>query len=86
MRAHALLWTSRTQAAVALLQTALKLDPAGRRSPVRQVIVVANIAAERYPEALAACERALAERPKLPTLHTLYGAIVAQVGRLGKAR
>jgi len=72
--------------AVALLEGALKLDPAGRRSPVRQVIAVAYFAAERYPEALAACERALAEHPELPMLQTLRAAILAQAGRLEKAR
>jgi len=86
IRAHALLWTGRTQEAVALLEGALRLDPAGRRSPVRQVIVVAYFAAERYPEALAACERALAEHPELPMLHTMRAALMAQAGRLDEAR
>jgi len=69
-----------------LLEGALRLDPAGRRSPVRQVIVVAYFAAERYPEALAACERALAEHPELPMLHTMRAALMAQAGRLDEAR
>ena len=77
------MWTGRKQAAVALLENALKLDPAGRRSPMRQVIVVACFAAERYSEALAACERALAEQPMM---HTLRAAILAQAGRLAEAR
>ena len=49
-------------------------------------IVGAYFAAERYPEALAACERALAEHPELPFLHTMRAAILAQAGRLEEAR
>ena len=86
IRAHALLWAGRPQEAVSLLESALRLDPAGRRSPVRQVIVVAYFAAERYPEALAACERALAEHPELPMLHTMRAAVLAHTGRLEEAR
>lgn len=86
VRAETLLWTGRSQEAVALLEGALRLDPAGRHSPVRQVIVVAYFAAERYPEALAACERALAEHPDLPMLHTMRAALMAQAGRPEEAR
>lgn len=86
VRAQTLLWTGRTQEAVALLERALRLDPAGRRSPMRQVIVVAYFAAERYPEALVACELALAEHPELPMLHTMRAALMAQAGQLDEAR
>lgn len=86
LRAQALLWTGRTQEAVALLESAIQLDPAGRRSPVRQVIVVAYFAAERYADALAACERALAESPEQPMLHTMRAALLAQAGRNDEAR
>lgn len=86
VRADTLLWAGRTQDAVALLESTLRLDPAGRRSPIRQIIVGAYFAAERYPEALAACERALAEHPDLPFLHTMRAALLAQTGRLEEAR
>lgn len=86
LRAQALLWTGRTQEAVALLESAIQLDPAGRRSPVRQVIVVAYFAAERYADALAACERALVESPEQPMLHTMRAALLAQAGRNDEAR
>lgn len=86
LRAQALLWTGRTQEAVALLEGAIQLDPAGRRSPVRQVIVLAYFAAERYADALAACERALAENPEQPMLHTMRAALLAQAGRHDEAR
>lgn len=86
VRAHTLLWAGRAEEAVALLEGALRLDPAGRRSPMRQVIVLAYFAAERYPEALAACERALAEHAELPMLHAMRAVILAQVGRLDEAR
>jgi tetratricopeptide (TPR) repeat protein len=86
IRAQTLLWTGRGNEAVALLESALRLDPAGRNSPVRHVIVLAYFVAERYPEALAACERALADHPDLPLLHTLRAAILAQTGRLDEAR
>jgi TolB-like protein/DNA-binding winged helix-turn-helix (wHTH) protein/Tfp pilus assembly protein PilF len=86
IRAQTLLWAGRSNEAVALLESALRLDPAGRSSPVRHVIVVAYFVAERYPEALAACERALADHPDLPLLHTMRAAILAQTGRLEEAR
>jgi TolB-like protein/DNA-binding winged helix-turn-helix (wHTH) protein/Tfp pilus assembly protein PilF len=86
IRGQTLLWTGRGNEAVALLESALRLDPAGRNSPVRHVIVLAYFVAERYPEALAACERALADHPDLPLLHTLRAAILAQTGRLEDAR
>jgi TolB-like protein/Tfp pilus assembly protein PilF len=86
IRAQTLLWTGRGNEAVALLESALRLDPAGRNSPVRHVIVLAYFVAERYPEALATCERALADHPDLPLLHTLRAAILAQTGRLDEAR
>lgn len=86
VRAETLLWFGRSQEAVALLESALRLDPAGRRSPVRHIIVVAYFAAERYPQALAACEGALAEHPELPFLHTMRAALLAQAGRLEEAR
>lgn len=81
-----LLWLGRGNEAVALLESALRLDPAGRRSPVRHTIVGAYFAAQRYPEALAACERGLADYPDLPFLHTMRAAILAQMGRLDEAR
>jgi adenylate cyclase len=86
MRAQALLWAGRSNEAVALLESAMHLDPAGRRSPVRQVIVMAYFAAERYPEALAACERALADYPETPALHAMHAVVLAHAGRLEEAR
>jgi TolB-like protein/Flp pilus assembly protein TadD len=86
VRADTLLWAGRTQEAVELMEGALRLDPAGRRSPVRQALVVAYFAAGRYPEALAASERALAEHPELPMLHTMHAVSLAQAGRLDEAR
>jgi Flp pilus assembly protein TadD len=68
------------------MESALRLDPVGRNSPVRHDIVVAYFAAERYPQALAACERALAEHPELPFLHTMRAVLLAQAGRLEEAR
>jgi TolB-like protein/DNA-binding winged helix-turn-helix (wHTH) protein/Tfp pilus assembly protein PilF len=85
MRGDTLLWAGRTHEAVALMESALRLDPSGRRSPVRQAIVIAYFAAERYPEALAACERALADHPETPAMHTMRAAILAQMGRLKEA-
>lgn len=85
-RAETLLWNGRSQEAVALLESALRLDPAGRRSPVRHIIVGAYFVADRYPEALAACERALAEYPELPFLHVMHAALLAKVGRVDEAR
>jgi TolB-like protein/Flp pilus assembly protein TadD len=86
VRADTLLWAGRAHEAVELMESAIRLDPAGRRSPVRNIIVGAYFAAERYPEALAACERALAEHPELPFLHAMRAAILAQAGRLDEAR
>ncbi len=86
VRADTLLWAGRAHEAVALMESALRLDPAGRRSPIRQMIIGAYFAAERYPEAWAACERALAEHPELPVLHTLRAMLLAQAGRLEEAR
>lgn len=86
VRADTLMWAGRTQEAVELMEGALRLDPAGRRSPIRQAIVIAYFAAERYPQALAACERALAEYPETPAMHTMRAALLAQTGRLDEAR
>lgn len=86
VRGDTLLWAGRTQEAVDLGESTLRLDPAGRRSPVRHFIVVAYFAAERYPQALAACERALADYPDLPLLHTMRAVTLAQMGRLEEAR
>ena len=86
VHAQTLLWLGRSAEAVALLESALRLDPAARSSPVRHVIVVAYFAAERYAEALVACERSLAEHPDLPMLHTMRAILLAQAGRLEEAR
>lgn len=84
--AQTLLWLGRSNEAVALLETAIRLDPAGRNSPVRHVIVLAYFAAERYAEALTACERGLSDHPDLLLLHAMRAAILAQMGRLEEAR
>lgn len=84
--AETLHWLGRSNEAVKLFESALRLDPAGRHSPVRHSIVGAYFAAGRYPEALAACDRALADHPDLPFLHTMRAAILAQAGRLEEAR
>jgi adenylate cyclase len=84
-RADTLLWVGRAGEAIALMERALRLDPAGRNSPVRHTIVPAYFVAERYPEALAACERALADHPDVAYLHALRAAILAQMGRLEEA-
>ncbi|MDZ7591262.1 MAG: winged helix-turn-helix domain-containing protein [Rubrivivax sp.] len=85
-RGQALLWVGRSQEAVELFEGAFRLDPAGRSSPERHVIVPAYFAAERYAEALAACERGLADHPGLPMLHAMRAALLAQAGRLDEAR
>ncbi len=85
MRGDILMYAGRTQEALALMESALRLDPAGRRSPVRQAIVIAYFAAERYPQALAACERMLAEFPDSAAMHALRAAILAQADRLEPA-
>jgi hypothetical protein len=41
---------------------------------------------ERYAEALAACERALADRPGVPFLLAMRAAVPAQMGQLDEAR
>lgn len=84
--AQTLLWLGRGNEAVALLESAIRLDPAGRNSPVRHVIVLAYFAAERYAEALAACERGLSDHPDLLILHAMRAAILSQMGRLEEAR
>lgn len=86
VHADTLLWAGRSQEAVELMESALRLDPAGRSSPIRQAIVIAYFAAARYAEGLAACERALAEHPELPMLHAMRAAILAQTDRLEDAR
>lgn len=86
VRGDTLLWAGRTQEAVELIESAIRLDPTARRSPVRQAIAIAYFAAERYPEALAACERALAEYPETVLMHTIRAAALAQMGRLEEAR
>ncbi len=86
IRGGALLWLGRFDEAIKLMESALRLDPVGRNSPVRHEIVLAYFAAERYPQALAACERALADHPYLPFLHLMRAAILAQTGRIEEAR
>jgi tetratricopeptide (TPR) repeat protein len=86
VRGDVLMWAGRTQEAVALMEGALRLDPAGRRSPVRQAIVIGYFAAGRYPEALAACDRALGEYPESAAMHVMRAAILSQAGRLDEAR
>ncbi len=86
VHADTLLWAGKSQEAIELMESALRLDPAGRRSPIRQAIVIAYFAAARYPEGLAACDRALAEYPELPMLHGMRAAILAQTNRLDEAR
>ncbi|HPG80490.1 MAG TPA: winged helix-turn-helix domain-containing protein [Piscinibacter sp.] len=86
VRADTLLWAGRTQEAVELMESAIRLDPAARRSPVRQAIAIAYFASERYPEALAASERALADYPETVAMHTMRAAVLAQMGRLEEAR
>jgi len=81
-----LLWLGRFDEAIAILEGARRLDPVGRSSPVRHVIVFAYFLSERYAEALAACERGLADHPDLVLLHAMRAAILAQMGRLEEAR
>ncbi|MBY0330247.1 MAG: winged helix-turn-helix domain-containing protein [Acetobacteraceae bacterium] len=84
--AETLLWMGRGDDAVALLEAALRLDPAGRASPVRYTIVGAYFTAGRYPEALAAVDRGLADHPNLAFLHAIRAAILVQLGRMDEAR
>jgi TolB-like protein/DNA-binding winged helix-turn-helix (wHTH) protein len=86
VRGQTLLWLGRFEEAITLLESARRLDPVGRSSPVRHVIVGAYFASERYPEALAACERGLADHPNLTLLHAMRAAVLAQLGRLEEAR
>lgn len=86
IHAQSLLWQGRSQEAVKLMEDAIRLDPAGRRSPVRQVILIAYFTAERYDEGLAACDRGLADFPDLPMLHAMRAAILVQKGRIEEAR
>jgi tetratricopeptide (TPR) repeat protein len=86
IHAQTLMWLGRGNEAIALLETAMRLDPAGRRSGPRLVIVGAYFTAERHAEALVACDRALADHPQLPFLHAMRAAILAQMGRIDEAR
>lgn len=86
LHAQTLLWLGRGNDAITLLETAMRLDPAGRRSGPRLVIGWAYFTADRHAEALAACDRALADHPQLPVLHAMRAAILAQVGRIDEAR
>jgi len=81
-----LLWMGRGDDAVALLEAALRLDPAGRASPIRYTIVGAYFTAGRYPEALTAVDRGLADHPHLAFLHAIRAATLVQLGRLEEAR
>lgn len=86
IHAQSLLWQGRSHEAVTLMENAIRLDPAGRRSPVRQVILIAYFTAERYDEGLVACDRGLADFPDLPMLHAMRAAILVQKGRVEEAR
>ncbi len=86
VRGETLLWLGRFDEAIQLMESALQFDPVGRHSPVRHLIVGAYFVAERYPQALAACERGLAGHPDLPFLHAMRAAILAQMGRFEEAR
>lgn len=86
IHAQSLLWVGRTQEAATLMENAIRLDPIGRRSPVRHVIVVAYFTAQRYDDALAACDRGLADFPDLPMLHAMRAAVLVQKGRIEEAR
>lgn len=81
-----LLWLGRSAEAITLLETAMRLDPAGRRSGPRLIIVGAYFTADRYAQALAACDRALADNPELAVLHAMRAAILAQLDRVEEAR
>jgi TolB-like protein len=81
-----LLWMGRGDDAVALLEAALRLDPAARASPVRYTIVGAYFTVGRYPEALAAVDLGLAGHPNLAFLHAIRAATLVQLGRLEEAR
>jgi TolB-like protein/Flp pilus assembly protein TadD len=86
IHAQTQMWLGRGNEAITLLETAMRLDPAGRRSGPRLVIIGAYFTAERHAEALVACDRALADHPQLPFLHAMRAAILAQMGRIDEAR
>lgn len=81
-----LLWLGRHDEAIALMQSALQLDPAGRHSPVRHQLPLAYFASGRYAEALAACEASLANSPDIPFLHAVRAAALVRSGQMDSAR
>lgn len=85
-RAETLLMLGRTDEAIVLAERALRLDPAGRYSPVKHHLPLAYFVAGRYGQALAACEASLANYPGIPFLHAMRAVTLVQTGRVEDAR
>ena len=85
VHAETLLWLGRNDEAIALMQSALRLDPAGRHSPVRHHLPLAYFVAGRYANALAACEAALANSPDIPFLYAVRAAALVRSGQMDGA-
>lgn len=86
VRAETLLMLGRTDEAIVLAERALRLDPAGRYSPVKHHLTLAYFVAGRYADALAACEVSLAHHPGIPFLHAMRAATLARTGQIEEAR
>lgn len=85
-RGDILLWLGRLDEAIATLQTALALDPAGRSSGSGFDLALAYYSLERYPEALATVDATLARYPQTAFLHALRAATLARLERMEAAR
>lgn len=85
-RAETLLMMGRTDEAILLLERTLRLDPAGRYSPVRHHLPLAYFVAGRYAQALAACDAALANHPRIAFLHAMRAVILVRLGQPEEAR
>lgn len=91
VRGHALCECGDLEGAIAACDVAVTLEPEAEfnqdiRATVLRDVARAFFDAKRYPEALAACDRAInCARDKVAWLHVLRGTILCMVGRFPEA-
>lgn len=85
LRGSVLLWLGRLDEAIASLETARSFDPRPA-SDNSLDLALAYYLRERYSEALAVCEAALARNPELPQTTAVKAATLARLEKIEAAR
>lgn len=86
LRGGALIFLGRVEEGIASLENGLRLNPLGRGSESGFNLALGYYTAGRYADALAAADATLARNSKVPFVHAIRAAALAQMGLQNEAR